>query len=155
MSVVILVLFLVLNAWSRENIHAETYDVLLQTFLPHDVSKIEILEAALQVSTVGLKNAWARRWMDVADRPFAERLVAFACVEGIFFSSSFAVIFWFKSKGKLPGLTFSNDLISRDEGLHTEFACLLLKHLPERPSQDVVHTIVGEAVKIETKFAKG
>lgn len=139
----------------RENIHAETYDILLQTFLPHDVSKTEILESALQVSTVGLKNAWARRWTDVADRPFSERLVVFACVEGVFFSSSFALIFWFKSKGLLPGLTFSNDLISRDEGLHTEFACVLLKHLPEKPSQDVVHVIVAEAVEIETRFARG
>lgn len=127
----------------------------MEAFLPSGLDKTNFLDSALQVSTVGLKNAWAKRWMDVDGRTFGERLIAFACVEGIFFSSSFAVVFWFKSRGLLPGLTFSNDLISRDEGLHTEFACELLRLFDERPSQIVVHTIVSEAVEIEALFAKG
>ncbi|TEB20434.1 ferritin-like protein [Coprinellus micaceus] len=120
-----------------ENIHAETYDILLETFLPSNVDKTNFLDHALQLTTVGLKNAWAKRWMDVDGRTFSERLVAFACVEGIFFSSSFAIVFWFKSRG-----------------LHTQFACELLRLFDEKPPQWVVHTIVAEAADIEVCFAK-
>jgi ribonucleoside-diphosphate reductase subunit M2 len=88
------------------------------------------------------------------DRPFAERLVAFAAVEGIFFSASFASIFWLKKRGLMPGLTFSNELISRDEGLHTDFACLLFSLLQSRPSDDTVHKIIMEAVSIEHAFVR-
>ena len=128
---------------------------MLDTFLPPNLDKTNFLDHALQLTTVGLKNTWAKHWMDVDGRSFGERLVAFACVEGIFFSSSFAIVFWFKSRGLLPGLTFSNDLISRDEGLHTEFACELLRLFDEKPPQWVVHTIVAEAADIEVRFAKG
>ena len=90
-----------------------------------------------------------------SDLSFSERLVAFAAVEGIFFSGSFASIFWLKKRGLMPGLTFSNELISRDEGMHTDFACLLFTHLRRRPHPDVIERIIREAVKIEKEFLTG
>src|ERR1700734_3298223 len=97
------------------------------------------------------KADWAIRWMNETT-PFAERLVAFACVEGIFFSGSFASIFWLRKRGLMPGLAFSNELISRDEGMHTDFACLLFGHLKKRPHSDTVRRIITEAVAIEQNF---
>lgn len=111
--------------------------------------------ASLTVSTVPCirkKADWALRWISDKNSTFASRLVAFAAVEGIFFSGSFASIFWLKKRGLMPGLTFSNELISRDEGMHTDFACLLFSHLKVRPSQKAVQEIITEAVAIEQEF---
>jgi ribonucleoside-diphosphate reductase subunit M2 len=104
------------------------------------------------VPCIAKKADWAIRWITDRDSTFAQRLVAFACVEGIFFSGSFASIFWLKKRGLMPGLTFSNELISRDEGMHTDFACLLFSHLNNRPSKKMVEDIVVEAVGIEQEF---
>lgn len=104
------------------------------------------------VPCIKAKAEWALRWIADKNSTFAERLVAFAAVEGIFFSGSFASIFWLKKRGLMPGLTFSNELISRDEGLHTDFACLLFSHLHKRPSKQVVQDIITEAVTIEQGF---
>lgn len=105
-----------------------------------------------QVPCIRKKADWAIRWIQDKDSTFAQRLVAFAAVEGIFFSGSFASIFWLKKRGLMPGLTFSNELISRDEGLHTDFACLLLSHLRHRPSKEAIEKIIVEAVSIEQEF---
>src|SRR6185369_826294 len=104
------------------------------------------------VPCIRKKAEWALRWIADKKSSFAERLVAFAAVEGIFFSGAFASIFWLKKRGMMPGLTFSNELISRDEGLHTDFACLLFNHLKNRPSQQLVTKIITEAVIIEQEF---
>ena len=104
------------------------------------------------VPCIRKKADWAIRWIQDKKSTFAQRLVAFAAVEGIFFSGSFASIFWLKKRGLMPGLTFSNELISRDEGLHTDFACLLLSHLRHRPSQAAIEAIIVEAVAIEQEF---
>jgi ribonucleoside-diphosphate reductase subunit M2 len=104
------------------------------------------------VPCIAKKADWAIKWINDRDSTFAQRLVAFACVEGIFFSGSFASIFWLKKRGLMPGLTFSNELISRDEGMHTDFACLLFSHLNNRPSPQKVQDIIVEAVGIEQEF---
>jgi ribonucleoside-diphosphate reductase subunit M2 len=104
------------------------------------------------VPCIRKKADWALRWISDKESTFAQRLVAFAAVEGIFFSGSFASIFWLKKRGLMPGLTFSNELISRDEGLHTDFACLLFSHLNVRPSPEVVQSIIIDAVSIEQEF---
>ena len=104
------------------------------------------------VPCIRKKADWAIRWIQDKESTFAQRLVAFAAVEGIFFSGSFASIFWLKKRGLMPGLTFSNELISRDEGLHTDFACLLFSHLNNRPSPEVVEKIIVDAVDIEQEF---
>merc|ERR1712122_98569 len=97
---------------------------------------------------------WALRWINNDNATYSERVVAFASVEGIFFSGSFAAIFWLKKRGLMPGLTFSNELISRDEGLHTDFACLMFRHLVDKPSQDRIYEIVCNAVDIEIEYLK-
>merc|ERR1712096_352913 len=101
---------------------------------------------------VAKKADWAMKWISDENSSFGERIIAFASVEGIFFSGSFAAVFWLKKRGLMPGLTFSNELISRDEGLHTDFACLMFKHLVNKPSQDKVLEIVKDAVLIECEF---
>lgn len=106
----------------------------------------------ITVPCIRKKADWAIRWIQDEESTFAQRLVAFAAVEGIFFSGSFASIFWLKKRGLMPGLTFSNELISRDEGLHTDFACLLFSHLRHRPSPAAVEAIIVEAVEIEQEF---
>lgn len=106
----------------------------------------------LSVPCIRKKADWAIRWIQDKSSTFAQRLVAFAAVEGIFFSGSFASIFWLKKRGLMPGLTFSNELISRDEGLHTDFACLLFSHLKHRPSKQAVQDVITEAVTIEQEF---
>lgn len=138
-----------------ENIHAETYALILTTLIERDLERFSLLRASREEPSIASKGQWALKWISNRTGTFAERLIAFACVEGIYFSSSFAIIYRLKSQGKMPGLCQSNDLIARDEGLHTEFACLLLKMLIERPSTAVVHQIVGEAVRIEIGFAEG
>jgi ribonucleoside-diphosphate reductase subunit M2 len=138
----------------RENIHAEAYSMILDKLVRSDVDRSKVLDEAQSLQAVTSKTGWALKWLsDNAD--FAVRLVAFSAVEGIFFSSSFAVIFWFKFKGLMPGVCFSNDMISRDEALHTEFACELIRLLPSRPGEDVVHSMLAEAAEIEIQFARG
>ena len=107
------------------------------------------------VDTIKSKAEWAMHWIDDLDQPYAVRLVAFAAVEGIFFSSSFAAIFWLRSRGLLPGLCHMNELIARDEGLHTNFACLLHEHLLYKPTHGVIEDIIRQAVDIEVQFFKG
>lgn len=133
-----------------ENIHSETYALLIDTYIRDPKEKDHLFHAIDTVPAVRKKAEWALRWIEQGT--FAERLVAFAAVEGIFFSGSFCSIFWLKKRGLMPGLTFSNELISRDEGLHCEFACLLYGMLKNKLPQDQVHAIIGDAVEIEKEF---
>jgi ribonucleoside-diphosphate reductase beta chain len=133
-----------------ENIHSETYALLIDTYVKDPAEKDRLFHAIETVPAVKRKAEWALRWIQNGN--FAERLVAFAAVEGIFFSGSFCSIFWLKKRGLMPGLTFSNELISRDEGLHCEFACLLYSMLENKLSQEQVHTIIRDAVSIEKEF---
>ncbi|KAI8070365.1 ribonucleoside-diphosphate reductase small chain [Gongronella butleri] len=134
-----------------ENIHSETYSLLIDTYIKDAVEKENLFDAIETIPCIKRKADWAFRWIS-SNNTFAERLVAFAAVEGIFFSGAFASIFWLKKRGLMPGLTFSNELICRDEGLHTDFACLLFGHLRNTPSNDRVRDIITEAVKIEQEF---
>lgn len=133
-----------------ENIHSETYALLIDTYIKDPMEKDRLFHAIDTVPAVKRKAEWALRWIE--NGSFAERLVAFAAVEGIFFSGSFCSIFWLKKRGLMPGLTFSNELISRDEGLHCEFACLLYSMLSEQLSEEDVYSIIGDAVAIEKEF---
>ncbi len=133
-----------------ENIHSETYALLIDTYIKNPEEKNKLFHAIDTVPAVKKKAEWALRWIN--NGSFAERLVAFAAVEGIFFSGSFCSIFWLKKRGLMPGLTFSNELISRDEGLHCEFACLMYKMLKNRLTQTQVHAIISDAVAIEKEF---
>ncbi|XP_075506761.1 ribonucleoside-diphosphate reductase small chain A [Primulina tabacum] len=136
---------------AMENIHSEMYSLLLETFIKDSKEKNRLFNAIENISCVTQKAQWALNWIK-SSRSFAERLVAFACVEGIFFSGSFCAIFWLKKRGLMPGLTFSNELISRDEGLHCDFACLLYSLLQKQLNWQKVHLIVHEAVEIEMQF---
>jgi len=133
-----------------ENIHAETYALLIDSYIKDPREKDRLFHAIETVPAVKKKAEWALRW--IQNGSFAERLVAFAAVEGIFFSGSFCSVFWLKKRGLMPGLTFSNELISRDEGLHCEFACLLYGMLTHKLSHEAVRAIIGEAVEIEKEF---
>lgn len=133
-----------------ENIHSETYALLIDTYIKDPVEKDRLFHAIDTVPAVKKKAEWALRWIE--NGTFAQRLVAFAAVEGIFFSGSFCSIFWLKKRGLMPGLTFSNELISRDEGLHCEFACLLYSMLQGKLTETEVHEIIGDAVAIEKEF---
>ena len=135
-----------------ENIHSETYSLLIDTYIRDPAQREFLFDAIETIPVVKQKADWALRWISDKKATFAERLVAFAAVEGIFFSGSFASIFWLKKRGLMPGLTFSNELISRDEGLHTDFACLLFSHLKKRAHPDTVQKIIVEAVSIEQSF---
>ena len=135
-----------------ENIHAETYSLLIDTYIKDPNEKDHLFKALETVPSVKKKGNWALRWLDQKRASFPERLVAFAAVEGIFFSGSFCAIFWLKKRGLMPGLTFSNELISRDEGLHCDFACLLHEKLERPTPENIIHRIVSEAVNIETEF---
>lgn len=137
-----------------ENVHSEMYALLIEAYVPDRAEQQTLFAAVEHLPSVGQKAAWAQKWGG-SDRPFSERLVAFAAVEGIFFSGSFAAIFWMKQRGILPGLTFSNELISRDEGLHTEFACLLHRTLQSPCDAATTGAIVSEAVVIEKAFLAG
>ena len=136
---------------AMENIHSETYSLLIDTYIKDTAEKTRLFHAIETIPCIQEKAEWALRWVS-SDNSFAERLVAFAAVEGIFFSGSFCAIFWMKKRGLLPGLTFSNELISRDEGLHCDFACLLYSLLLNKPNKEVVQEIIRSAVAIETKF---
>ncbi|KFX87224.1 hypothetical protein V490_08426 [Pseudogymnoascus sp. VKM F-3557] len=135
-----------------ENIHAETYSLLIDTYIKEQAQRTYLFNAIETIPCIKKKADWAVRWIQDKDSTFAQRLVAFAAVEGIFFSGSFASIFWLKKRGLMAGLTFSNELISRDEGLHTDFACLLFSHLRHRPSKQAVQDVITEAVAIEQEF---
>nr|CAG8611936.1 2588_t:CDS:2 [Entrophospora candida] len=135
-----------------ENIHSEMYSLLIDSYIKDPVQKEYLFDAFETIPCIKKKAEWALRWICDQKSSFAERLVAFAAVEGIFFSGAFASIFWLKKRGMMPGLTFSNELISRDEGLHTDFACLLFNHLKNRISQQLVTKIITEAVVIEQEF---
>ena len=136
---------------AMENIHSETYSLLIDTYIKDPVEKDHLLHAIETVDCVKKKAEWALRW--ISKGSFAERLVAFAAVEGIFFSGSFCSIFWLKKRGLMPGLTFSNELISRDEGLHCDFACLLYtKHMVNKLNKKTVEKIIRDAVEIEKEF---
>jgi ribonucleoside-diphosphate reductase beta chain len=134
-----------------ENIHSETYSLLIDTYIKDQKEKDYLFNAIDTMPCVGKKADWALKW--IANGSFAERLIAFAAVEGIFFSGSFCSIFWLKKRGLMPGLTFSNELISRDEGLHCDFACLLYNdHIVNKLSTDKVRAIITDAVEIEKEF---
>lgn len=135
-----------------ENIHAETYSLLIDTYIKDPNEKDHLFKALETVPSVKKKGDWAMRWLDRKRGSFAVRLVAFAAVEGIFFSGSFCAIFWLKKRGLMPGLTFSNELISRDEGLHCDFACLLHSKLIRGAGENLIHRIITEAVDIEIEF---
>jgi len=135
-----------------ENIHSEMYSLLIDTYIKDSKEKENLFNAIETIPAVQKKAKWALRWINAGNASYAERVVAFAAVEGIFFSGSFAAIFWLKKRGLMPGLTFSNELISRDEGLHTDFACLLFKHIVNKPDKERVLEIVKDAVDIECEF---
>jgi ribonucleotide reductase beta subunit family protein with ferritin-like domain len=135
----------------NEMVHGETYSKLIDKYIRDEKEKKSLFEAINNIPSIRDKAMWAMKWFDKS-RPFSERLLAFACVEGIFFSGSFCAIFWLKKRGLLPGLCFSNELISRDEGMHLEFAIELFKLLKHKPSQASVSEIVREAVDIEKSF---
>lgn len=135
-----------------ENIHSEMYSLLIDTYIKDYNRKTQLFNAIDTIPCVSKKANWAIKWINDKRSNFATRLVAFACVEGIFFSGSFCAIFWLKKRGLMPGLTFSNELISRDEGLHTDFACLMYSMLVNKLSEDVIMEIVTEAVSIEQEF---
>ncbi|EED22111.1 ribonucleotide reductase small subunit RnrA, putative [Talaromyces stipitatus ATCC 10500] len=135
-----------------ENIHSETYSLLIDTYINEPKQRTYLFDAIDNIPCIRKKADWALRWISDKESTFAQRLVAFAAVEGIFFSGSFAAIFWLKKRGLMPGLTFSNELISRDEGLHTDFACLLFSHLNNRPNPKVIEDIIVDAVAIEQEF---
>jgi len=135
-----------------ENIHSEMYGRLIEHYVADSAERTQLFRAIETMPAIKRKADWAMRWTADADAPFGELLVAFAAVEGIFFSGAFAAIFWLKQRGILPGLTLSNEFISRDEGLHTDFACLLFGKLVDRPSPERVAEIICEAVAIEQEF---
>ena len=138
-----------------ENVHSETYSLLIDTYIRDPEERTFLFDAIETIPCIKKKADWALRWIADDQSAFAERLVAFAAVEGIFFSGCFASIFWLKKRGLMPGLTFSNELISRDEGMHTDFACLLFQHLRRRPHPSRVAKIITEAVEIEKEFLTG
>jgi ribonucleoside-diphosphate reductase beta chain len=133
-----------------ENIHSETYSLLIDTYIKNPQEKHQLFHALDTIPCVTQKGQWALRW--ISQGSFAERLVAFAAVEGIFFSGSFCSIFWLKKRGLMPGLSFANELISRDEGLHCDFACLLYSQLVRPLPESTVHAIIQHAVEIEKEF---
>lgn len=139
---------------AMESIHSEMYSLLIETYIKDKTEKARLFNAIETCPSIAKKAAWARKWIgyDSDNNSFAQRLVAFACVEGIFFSSSFAAIYWIKKRGLMPGLTLSNEFISRDEALHTEFAVLIYNKLHSKLAKSEIITIVKEAVEIEKEF---
>eukprot|EP00899_Mesostigma_viride_P023391 jgi/Mesvir1/4236/Mv22206-RA.1 len=134
-----------------ENIHSEMYSLLIDTYIKDSREKEHLFNSIEEIPCIKAKAEWAIKWIH-SNQSFAERLVAFACVEGIFFSGSFCSIFWLKKRGLMPGLTFSNELISRDEGLHCDFACLLYSHLENKLERSRVLEILTNAVEGEQEF---
>jgi len=141
---------------AMENIHSETYSLLIDSYIKDPAEKTKLFRAMDEFDCINKKAMWALRWISDnntdGSSDFATRLVAFACIEGIFFSGAFCSIYWLKKRGLMPGLTFSNELISRDEALHTEFAVLLYERLGRPLRDETIHTIVRDAVNIEIEF---
>jgi ribonucleotide reductase beta subunit family protein with ferritin-like domain len=135
---------------AMEGIHSETYSLLIDTYVKDEAEKAKLFDGINTIPCIGRKAQWAQKWIESPD-DFQTRLIAFACVEGIFFSGAFCSIYWLKKRGLMPGLTFSNELISRDEGLHTEFA-VALYHTMEPRSSTQIHIIIKEAVELEKEF---
>lgn len=135
-----------------EAIHSETYSLLIDTYVDDKEEKLNLFKATETIPCVKHKAEWAQKWIESLNEDFATRLVAFAVVEGIFFSGSFCAIYWLKERGIMPGLTTSNEFIARDEGLHTDFACALYEEIERKLSKAKVHRIIREAVKIEKQF---
>jgi len=136
----------------NESIHSETYSLLIDTYIKDNNEKELIFNSIENIPSVAKKALWAYKWIENKEVSFATRLISFAIVEGVFFSGSFCAIYWIKKRGLMPGLTFSNELISRDEGMHTEFACLLYSKIVNRVDQQIVHQIFEEAVAVEKEF---
>jgi ribonucleotide reductase beta subunit family protein with ferritin-like domain len=134
-----------------ENIHSESYSLLIDTYITDKAEKAKLFDGINNFPSIKQKAEWAMNWT-ASSRPFAERLVAFAVVEGVFFCGSFCAIFWLKKRNLMHGLSFSNELIARDESLHCDFACLLFSMLHQKPDEEVVHKIVTDAVTIEEHF---
>jgi ribonucleoside-diphosphate reductase subunit M2 len=137
---------------AMENVHSETYSLLIDTYIRDESEKTKLFNAIENYPCIAKKANWAKKWIGDNRSSFASRLVAFAAIEGIFFSSSFASIYWIKKRGLMPGLTFSNELISRDEALHTEFAVLLYSKLLKKLNKKRIYEIIQEAVEIEKEF---
>jgi ribonucleoside-diphosphate reductase subunit M2 len=137
---------------AMENVHSESYSLMIDTYIRDDAEKTRLFSAIENYPCIAKKANWAKKWIADNRSSFASRLVAFAAIEGIFFSSSFASIYWIKKRGLMPGLTFSNELISRDEALHTEFAILLYKKLTKKLNKKRIYEIIEEAVEIEKEF---
>jgi ribonucleoside-diphosphate reductase subunit M2 len=137
---------------AMENIHSETYSLLIETYIKDKDEKHRLFNAIENFPCIKKKSDWAQKWIHDNRSSFATRLVAFACVEGIFFSGAFCSIYWLKKRGLMPGLTFSNELISRDEALHCEFAVLLYNKLQKKIDKNRIHEIIKEAVEIEIEF---
>ena len=137
---------------AMENIHSQTYSLLIETYIKNSEEKHRLFNALEYFPCIQKKGDWAQKWINDNRSGFATRLVAFACIEGIFFSGAFCSIYWLKKRGLMPGLTFSNELISRDEALHTEFAILLYKKLVKKLPKARIHEIIKEAVEIENEF---
>ncbi len=137
---------------AMENIHSQTYSLLIETYIKDQSEKMRLLQALEHFPCIKKKGDWAKKWIGDNRSSFATRLIAFACIEGIFFSGAFCSIFWLKKRGLMPGLTFSNELISRDEALHCEFAILLYKKLQKKVTKAKIYEIIKEAVEIENEF---
>ena len=137
---------------AMENIHSHTYSLLIETYIKDEAEKNRLFNAISFFPCIKKKSDWAQKWIRDNRSSFATRLVAFACIEGIFFSGAFCSIFWLKKRGLMPGLTFSNELISRDEALHCEFAVLLYSKLIKKVDKSRIYEIIKEAVEIETEF---
>ena len=137
---------------AMENIHSETYSLLIETYIKDSDEKSRLFNAINVFPCIKKKSDWAQKWIHDNRSSFATRLVAFACVEGIFFSGAFCSIYWMKKRGLMPGLTFSNELISRDEALHCEFAILMYSKLVKKMSKTKFNELIKEAVEIETEF---
>ena len=137
-----------------ENIHSEVYSLLIDTYIKDGTEKTHLLNAIETVPCVQKKANWALKWLNREKASFAERIIAFAAIEGIFFSGSFCAIFWLKKRGLMPGLAFSNELISRDEGMHCDFACLIYSKLVNKLPQERIFEIIGNAVAIECEFVQ-
>ena len=135
-----------------ENVHSECYSLMIDNIIKDPIEKEKCFNSLNEFDCIKDKASWALKWLDAKDSPFAQRLIAFSIVEGVFFSGSFCAIFWLKKKNLMPGLCDSNELIARDEGMHTGFACHLYKYIQEKMDQTIVHDMFKEAVNIEEKF---
>lgn len=135
-----------------EAIHSEMYSLLIDTYIEDKEEKMKLFHATQTIPCVMQKAEWAQKWIETTEEDFATRLVAFAVVEGIFFSGSFCAIYWLKERGLMPGLTTSNEFIARDEGLHTDFACALFEEIEHKPARGKIHKMIREAVRIEKQF---